>query len=108
MTIETLIALFEKYGEENIDRTTIGAEYRRTSRQDLDAFLLLDGLVPAEPIEGMHGYRRDMLGGAEHDKIWLDITPEQLAAVCTEEHIRVLSAFGVNYDSEFESLYMFV
>jgi hypothetical protein len=68
-------------------------------RPDVRAFTLLDRLVPGT---------RDMVASAEHDRIWLDVDLEKLAAVATVDDIIVLIQCGVLYDDEEDSLYMFV
>lgn len=70
-----------------------------SNRPDLHAFLLLDKLVPGNS---------DMVCSAEHDQIWLDVTPEELAAVATEEQIIELCRCGMVYDDELDSLFFFV
>ena len=67
-------------------------------RPDLCAFLLLDKLVPG---------RRNIVSSAEHDEIWLDVEPKDLAKVATEEDILYLVRCGVMYDQLTDSLHMF-
>jgi len=69
-------------------------------RPDLCAFLLLDKLVPRPG--------RKMVAGAEHDEIYLDTDCDALAEVATEEDILTLTRCGVRYDSEVDSLALFV
>jgi hypothetical protein len=57
-----------------------------SQRPDLHAFLLLDRLVP-----GTH----DMVSAAEHDEVWLDVDPEKLCTVATEEQLIDLHRCGV-------------
>ena len=73
-------------------------EKKRCKRPDLHAFLLLDELFPCPG--------HDMVSGAEHDEIWLNITAEQIEAL-TDEQIVELVRCGVTYDSATESLSMF-
>lgn len=69
-------------------------------RPDICAFLRLHELVP--------GKSRDMVAAAEHDEIYLDVDPEALAAVATQEDIVYLHRCGVRLSSETDSLAMFV
>lgn len=72
---------------------------RTSNRPDLHAFNLIDKLVPGET---------DMVCAAEHDEIWLEVSPEELARVATEEQIIDLIRCGVRYDDGTESLALFV
>jgi len=69
----------------------------RSNRPDLHAFLLLDELFPRP---GM-----DIVGCAEHDEIWLNVSDEQLASL-TDEQILELTRCGVRHDEN--GLCMFV
>ena len=69
------------------------------SRPDLWAFMRLDALVPGT---------RDMVAVAEHDQFWLQVRPEELAAVATEEDVRDLIRCGVMYDDDIDSLSIYV
>jgi len=88
---------YERYSDEYLrfDRVLT----RTSNRSDLHAFNLLDRLVPG---------KRDMVSAAEHDEIWLDIPPDELAKVATEDQIVELIRCGVRYDSGTDSLAMFV
>lgn len=71
----------------------------RPSRSDLAAFLLLKVLDPGcTPI----------IAGAERDEICLSTDCDKLAEVATEEDIQLLVQCGVRYDSDTDSLAMFV
>lgn len=63
---------------------------KRSQRADLHAFMLLDELFPGSG---------DMVTGAEHDEIWLDIEDEQVETL-TDEQILELSWCGVRHDSD--------
>lgn len=89
--------LFDKYDEEYLEFERI--EDPLHPRPDVCAFLLLHRLLPKN---------RDMVSAAEHDKIWLDVDPEALAEVATEEDIRTLVRCGVMYELKYDSLSMFV
>jgi len=69
------------------------------NRPDLNAFLLLEHICPDE---------HDIIGGAEHDQIWLKVDIDRLAERASEEHLLTLVRCGVFYDSEVDSLSMFV
>ena len=88
---------YKKYNDEflNFDRV----ENKTSQRADLHAFNLLDKLMPAT---------RDIVCCAEHDEIWLDVEPEELSKVATEEQIIELIRCGVRYDIGTDSLAMFV
>lgn len=77
-------------------------ENKRSQRPDLHAFLLIDELAPAT----RNG--QDMVSAAEHDEIYLSVSPERLAAVATREQVIELSRCGVRYDEGIDSLCMFV
>lgn len=96
MTTEELATLFEAHDGEYIkfDRITT----RRSNRPDMHAFLLLDELVPGT---------KCMVAAAEHDEIWLAVSPEQLAEAATEAIVIELARCGVRYDDDVESLAMF-
>lgn len=93
-------SIFEKYNDVYLDFEDIAEKF--SQRPDLHAFILLDRLVP-----GRGGKRDDMVSAAEHDEIWLDVEPDALARLATEEQIRDLVRCGVRYDEETDSLAMF-
>jgi hypothetical protein len=90
-------ATFEKYDEEFLEFGRV--QNKRSKRPDLHAFLLLDELVPG---------KSDIVSCAEHDEIWLDVSPDELAEVATEEQILELHRCGVRYDGGTDSLALFV
>lgn len=90
--------IWEKHQDEEFlkfDRV----QNKQCTRPDIHAFLLLDKLVTRN---------RDMVSAAEHDEIWLDVEPEELAKVATEEQIIELIRCGVRFEAATESLAMFV
>jgi hypothetical protein len=91
-------ATFEKHDDDFLEFDRIPAERKLHPRPDLCAFLLLDRLVPGT---------RDMVAGAEHDEIWLEVEPDALAAVATEDDLLTLVRCGVRYDGDTGSLAMF-
>ena len=70
----------------------------RSKRPDLNAFILLDQLVPGEV---------DIVGAAEHDEIFLDVDPTALAAAASDEQLQELVRCGVRYDRSRDCLQMF-
>jgi len=92
-----LEARFEQFENDYIKFEKM--ENKLHSRPDICAFLLLDRLVPGN---------RDIVSAAEHDEIYLDVDCELLAAAASDEDIRTLVRCGVRYDSDVESLAMFV
>ncbi len=70
-----------------------------SKRPDICAFLLLDKLIPGD---------EDIIEGAAHDVIFLNVNLEDLAKVATEEDIIYLSRCGVFASSEYDGLCMFV
>jgi len=73
-------------------------EKKRSQRPDLHAFLLLDEIAPGSAA---------MVAAAEHDEIYLGVSPEAMAQA-TEEQIVELIRCGVRYDERVDSLAMFV
>lgn len=98
MTTEEMIELFEKHSDEEYIEFKRVAN-KRSNRPDLHAFLLLDQLVPG---------KRDIVCCAGHDEFWLEVQPEDLAKVITEEQIIELLRCGVGYSEDTESFHMFV
>ncbi|CAB3654206.1 hypothetical protein LMG26685_02912 [Achromobacter mucicolens] len=94
-----LEAVFEKFDDEYILFERI--ENPAHSRPDVCAFIMLDRLVPSEK-------SRDMVCSAEHDEIWLDVDIEELARVATEDDVLSLVRCGVRFDTDIQSLAMFV
>lgn len=101
MTIEELQKAFKSRDGEYLEFAKIEKPLHR--RPDICAFLMLDA-VPRIERPGTYG---DMVMGAEHDEIYLDVTPEELAAVATDEMVRDLQRCGVRYSTEYDCLAMF-
>jgi hypothetical protein len=95
--IENLEELFDKHDDEYLNFKRV--QPKLSSRPDIHAFIILDKLLPA---------KSDIISAAEHDEIFLDVDPEELAKVATEEQIVELIRCGVRYDSDTGSLAMFV
>lgn len=72
---------------------------KKSERNDLHAFLLLDSLIPSN---------RPIISASEHDEIYLDIDLDELSKVITEEQVIELVRCGVRYDSDYDCLSMFV
>jgi hypothetical protein len=92
MTVERMIEIFKD------DSSYV---YNPSVRRDLQALNLLNLLVPST--DG-----GSIIAAAEHDEIWLDIDLDKLSNSATEDNIMFLRDAGVGYDSDTESLYMFV
>jgi hypothetical protein len=88
---------YNKYQDEFLKFDRV--QNKASNRADLHAFILLDKLVPG---------KRDIVCSAEHDEIWLDVSPEDLSKVATEEQIIELIRCGVRYDKGTDSLALFV
>ena len=88
---------YEKYNDEFLKFDRV--QNKTSNRADLHAFNLLDKLVPGDC---------DIVSSAEHDEIWLDVTPEQLSKVATDEQIIELIRCGVRYDIGTGSFALFV
>lgn len=95
MDIEEIEQTFEE-----CDKFYLKFEWNETlpsKRPDLCAFLLLDRLVSKN---------RDMVCGAEHDEIYLDVNPRDLVnSKVTKEDIKFLVSCGVRFD--YDGLRMF-
>ena len=92
-----LAEMFGKYASDYLEFDKV--QVKLSTRPDLHAFLLLDSILPS---------RRDIIAGAEHDEIWLDIACDELATVITEDQVQELRRCGVRYSSEYDSLCLFV
>lgn len=96
MTSDQLRDLFEKHNEAFLKFDLAGRA--GTTRPDLAAFILLDQLCPASG---------NIVSGASHDEIYLNIDVEELAKVITEDQVIELRRCGVRYDDQHDSLCMF-
>lgn len=89
--------IFDKHEDEFLKFNRV--ENKRSSRPDIHAFLLLNELVPHES---------SMVSAAEHDEIFLGVSPDELArCLVTEDQIIELIRCGVRLDSSTDSLMMF-
>lgn len=98
MSVKQLSATFDKYEDEYIQFQNVAN--KRSRRPDMHAFIVLDELLPGDG-------KGDLVSAAEHDQFFLDIEPEALARVATEEIILDLVRCGVSFDEENESLFLF-
>jgi hypothetical protein len=91
--------LFRKYETDFLQFDKV--ENKKSLRPDLHAFMLLDILVPGTS---------DMVSYASHDEIFLEVEPEALAKVATEDQLRELHRCGVRHDNDIgqDALVMFV
>lgn len=89
--------LFKKFETDFLEFAKV--ENKKSLRPDLHAFMLLDILMPGTS---------DMVSDARHDEIFLEVEPEALAQVATEEQLRELHRCGVRHDIGQDSLVMFV
>ena len=88
---------FELYEDEYMKFELV--QVRMSKRPDIHAFMLLDDLTPGGG---------DMVAAAEHDEIWLASDCEELAKIITKDQVRQLCRCGVMFDSETDSLHMYV
>lgn len=96
MTVEEMEAAFcedRKYGLYQ----SSSSPYKVTGRADLDAFILLNSLLPEQ---------KDIIAAAEHDIIYLSADLSELAGVITQEQVEFLNDCGVGVQDD--SLTMFV
>lgn len=74
-------------------------ENKLASRGDLHGMILLNQLCPA------YG---DIIEAAEHDRIWFNVDVDKLNMVASDEQVKDLIRCGVMYDTELDSLAMYV
>lgn len=98
MTVEDL----EEFFEEEIADEFLKFErvkHKRNTRPDLHAFLLLDALIPGD---------EDIICGASHDEIYLNIDVAKLLDAATKDQLIELHRCGVLYDEDSDGLIMYV
>ena len=88
---------YKKYADEYLRFDRV--ENKTSNRPDLHAFMLLDKLMPDTC---------DIISNAEHDEIWLNVSPEALGLVASLDQIIELIRCGVRYDGATDCLAMFV
>lgn len=96
MTRERLSELFEIHEDEFLKFDRV--DPKRSSRPDINAFLLLNELLPGTS---------DIVSGASHDVFYLDVDLDGLAAVASDDQIVELIRSGVHLEEEYDSLAMF-
>jgi hypothetical protein len=89
MTVDEMIDFAEENNEEYIKFEKV--ENKLHNRPDVNAFLLLDKLIPGN---------RPIIIGAGYDEYWLEPDLEELAKVITKENILDLIRCGVRFDAE--------
>jgi hypothetical protein len=95
-TLMKLPDLFKEYGDEFLEFDRV--VNKRSMRRDLHVFIILDELFPGND---------RIVSAAEHDEIFLCVTPDELAAVATKEQVLELIRAGLRYDRSTDSLAMF-
>jgi hypothetical protein len=100
----TLKEMFDAADDEFLKFDRI--ENPRHPAPDICAFLMLHDLAPT--LNRGDGKVADMVACAEHDEIYLATDCKKLAEVATPEIVRDLHRCGVRYNSEYNSLAMFV
>lgn len=96
MNIEDLDEFFEDHEDEFLKFDRI--ENKRHARPDVHAFLLLDSLLPGD---------EDIVCGASHDEIYLNVDVEKLLEIITEDQLIELHRCGVLYDEDYDGLMMY-
>ena len=94
--MRNLDAFFEKHSDQFLKFENVRNKLHR--RPDLNAFLLLDKLVPEEG---------DIVTNASHDEIYLGTDVDKLLAVASSDDLLDLHRCGVLYSSDYDGLYMF-
>jgi hypothetical protein len=79
--------------------------FRKSERRDLCAFLLLDELAKRA---GEKTCGQTIISAVEHDIVYLNVSPENINVVASDEEILALMQCGVFYDEDNESFAMFV
>lgn len=92
-----LVAIFKENDDEYLKFDRIESPLH--PRPDVCAFLLLHAICPGS---------NDIIGGAEHDIIFLNVDEEELNEAATVENIVTLVRCGVVYSNEYGCLAMFV
>jgi len=96
MKSEEIRECFEKHTDEFLKFERV--KNKRSNRQDLHVFILLDELFPSD---------KCIIDSAEHDEIFVNLEDNQLEKL-TEEQIIELIRCGARYDYFNNSLAMFI
>lgn len=91
-------AIFDENEDEYLHHDRVDPGRRLHARPDLHVFLALDRLVPGD---------RDMVADAQHDEIFLQVMPDEVAGVATEQDVVDMIRCGLRYDSDNDSFCMF-
>lgn len=89
MTVEELENFFETHSDNFLKFKDILPARILNNRPDINAFILLDKLVPAN---------RNIVCSASHDEIYLDVELEDLAKLASEADLLDLIRSGVRID----------
>jgi hypothetical protein len=108
LTEDEVEELFETHGDEHSKSKRIPKERRLSYRDDIQAFMMLDKLLPPTEKQKEDGKGLcDIVCAAEHDKIWLGVDYSELAdAGITEEQIIDLIRCGCMAESEGISMFV--
>jgi hypothetical protein len=91
MDTEQLLEFYEANDNAFLKFKDIPPERRHSNRPDLNAFVLLDKLVPGTG---------DIVVCSEHDEIYLGTDLELLSAAATEENLLDLIRCGVRFTGD--------
>jgi hypothetical protein len=95
MKEEEVVELFDKFNEDWVEFDSVHNMLHH--RRDLCAFLIIADMFPDDS--------GDILGAAEHDRVWISAEWEEFCEKATPEIIHDLAACGVIYEDE--GLFMF-
>ena len=95
--VADLHEFFEEHNDEFLKFDRV--ENKLSLRPDLHAFLLLDQLAPG---------KSDIVSGAAHDEIYLDVDVKQLLSIAAEADLIDLFRCGVFYSENEDCLQIFV
>lgn len=98
--LSTMAQRWDQFEDDFLLFDRIPPPERPFSSSDLCAWALLDKKFPSA--RGL-----DMVSGAGHDQVWLRITRTEIAQL-TDEEILYLVRCGVMFESDTETLSMFV
>lgn len=95
-TVEELVKDFDICSEEYKKFERV--EDKRSSRPDINAFILLNELVPD---------KEQIIAAVAHDTFYLKVDMDKLVQVINRRHIVELIRCGVMFEPTEESLFMF-
>lgn len=76
---------------------------RFSQRPDLNAFILLDKLVPCTANNSV-----DLVTVARNDEILLNVKVDELALTATEDDLLTLYRCGVDFEEDYDCLRLFI